>query len=267
MRWSPLDTSSLAAAAGPRWRVRLHERAASTNALAAAEAADGAPPGLVVVADHQTSGRGRLDRRWETPPGLALTFSALVDAGVPDERWPLLPLATALAVADGVRRCAGNEVGAGVGLKWPNDVLVGERKVCGILLERVTGGGGRPLAVVGIGVNVAQRADELPVDTATSLALEGATVDRTALLGSVLAALDSVLADLRRDPDAVLAAYRARCSTVGADVRVSLPGGAELHGTAEDVDRHGRIVVAGTPVGAGDVVHLRTRSSSGPDVA
>lgn len=249
---APLEPAAVAAAvatAGGGWQVRFHAEAPSTNALAAAEPV--AP--AVVVADHQTAGRGRLDRTWQSPPGTSLTFSAVVDPGLPDAEWPLLPLASAVAVAEGIAAVTGLDPV----LKWPNDVLLGPRggKVAGILLERVAAA--RPLAIIGIGINVAMAAEELPVPTATSLAIEGAAVDRAAVLGAVLAALRAQLALLRSDRRALLAAYRGACGTVGREVRVELPDGAVLEGLAESVDDHGRLVVGGAAVGAGDVVHAR----------
>jgi len=256
--WSPLDPSldaaTLADAAGPAWSVRLLPTAESTNAVAASAPS----PGTIVVADHQTAGRGRLDRSWETPPGTALTFSAVVDPRLGDQDWPLLPLATALAVADGVRRAAGVEPM----VKWPNDLLLtdldgSDRKFAGILLERVTGPDGRPLAVIGIGINVGMTLEQLPVPTATSLAVAGAEVARTDLFGAVARALAITLDELAADPQEVLARYRAACSTVGRRVEVQLPDATVLTGAATDVDTHGRLVVDGQAVGAGDVVHVR----------
>ena len=226
--------------------------AESTNAAA--------PPvaGSILVADHQTAGRGRLDRHWETPPGTALTFSAVVDPDLPDADWPLLPLATALAVAEGVRRAADVDPR----LKWPNDLLLdddGERKFAGILLERVADPAdpSRPLAVIGIGINVSMSRDQLPVPSATSLAIAGARVGRTEVFGEVVRALTRTLDQLGEDPSAVLERYRGACTTTGRHVEVHLPDGTLLTGVAEDVDRHGRLVVDGKPVGAGDVVHVR----------
>lgn len=229
----------------------LHAEAGSTNRLAAADPR----PGTVVVADHQHAGRGRLDRTWETPPGTALTFSVVVDPGMPDARWPLLPLVAGLAVAGGLARLDPARLGTAVGLKWPNDVLIGEDKVAGILLERVSAR--RPVAVIGIGVNVAMAADQLPVPTATSLALAGVAVPREDVLGAVLETLSRTLSQVRADPSAVLAEYRRRCVTLGREVNVQLPAGEGLTGTAESVDEEGRLVVSGTAVGAGDVVHVR----------
>ena len=259
--WSPLgpplDDAAVSAAAGPAWTVTLLPTAGSTNAVAAEHPV----PGTIVLADHQTAGRGRLDREWETPPGTSLTFSAVVDPGLADQDWPLLPLATALAVAEGVRRSTGLDPQ----LKWPNDVLLAvpegdsPGKVAGILLERVTGTdvSGAPRAVIGIGINVGMTREQLPVPTATSLAIAGSDADRTAVFGAVADALATTLAELAVDPRGVLARYRAACSTVGRDVEVHLPDGEVLRGRAEDVDGQGRLVVGGRAVGAGDVVHVR----------
>jgi BirA family biotin operon repressor/biotin-[acetyl-CoA-carboxylase] ligase len=262
--WSPneppLDAAALEAAAGPAWSVTLLPSAESSNAVAAAQpVADS-----LVVVDHQTAGRGRLDREWETPPRTALTFSAVVDPELADADWPLLPLATALAVEDGVRRAADLDPR----LKWPNDLLLtsdegsdGEAhgKFAGILLERIANpaDADRPLAVIGIGINVAMTREQLPVPTATSLAIAGARVHRTEVFREVVHALTHVLNRLSEDPASVLEQYRGACTTIGRHVEVHLPDGTALAGLAEDVDAHGRLVVNGTAVGAGDVVHVR----------
>lgn len=259
---SPLEQSALQEAAGPDWSVELHAVAPSTNLLATS-----APVARrVVVADHQAAGRGRLDRSWETPPGVALTFSAVVDPQLEARWWPVLPLMAGLAVA--------RAIGPAAGLKWPNDVQVDGRKVCGILVERVEARS--PLAVIGIGINVDQAPHELPVDTATSLAVEGLATDRTALFGDVLAGLRRGLGDLLADPHGVMAAYRGRSVTLDRDVRVAMPDGSTLAGRVFDIDDSGQLVVftgssdpaaaagPGAPdpadlvaVSAGDVVHVR----------
>lgn len=230
--------------------MQLHAEATSTNALATAAPARN----LVVVADHQTAGRGRLDRSWVVPRGAGLTFSAVVDPDVGVQRWPLLPLATGLAVVDAVRR-----LGPDAMLKWPNDVLVGERKLAGILVERV----GEPaLAVLGVGINVDMTADELPVPGATSMAVEACPTDRAALLGGVLAALGRRLGQLRQEPERLLSDYRTACATLGRPIQAFLPGDRVVRGTATDIDGDGRLVVeTGTEVvavSAGDVVHVRS---------
>jgi BirA family transcriptional regulator, biotin operon repressor / biotin---[acetyl-CoA-carboxylase] ligase len=241
------------------WRVEILDESPSTNAYVVERARAGEPPGLVAVTEHQTAGRGRLDRTWETPRGVALTFSMLVSpGGVPLTRWPWLPLLTGLAVVDGVREVAGTPAA----LKWPNDVMVDERKLAGILVELVEHPQGAA-AVVGVGVNVSASRDQLPVETATSLAVEGAAdVDRTALLGAVLTAFSSRYDGwVGAGGEGLRASYREACSTIGRQVRADLPGGDTVTGTAVDVDDEGRLHVDdGASVhvlGAGDVVHIR----------
>jgi BirA family transcriptional regulator, biotin operon repressor / biotin---[acetyl-CoA-carboxylase] ligase len=257
-----LDSGTVATAlAGTRWRPEVLAASPSTNAVVAARLRAGEPEGLVVVADHQTAGRGRLDRTWVTPAGAALTFSVLL---TPDEapvaRWPWLPLLTGVVVAEGVRRT----VGLDVALKWPNDVLADDRKVCGILVERVEGPR-RAGAVVGVGINVSQTPEELPVPTATTLErAAGRTVDRVALLAGVLDALTERYDAWRAagaEPTDLRTAYTELCDTLGRTVRVRLPSGEDLTGEAVRIDADGRLVVrtarGETALGAGDVIHLR----------
>jgi BirA family biotin operon repressor/biotin-[acetyl-CoA-carboxylase] ligase len=251
----PLDKARLAAA-GHGLTVEVVGRTPSTNALVSERARAGAPEGLVLVTEHQTAGRGRLDRTWETPDRAALTFSLLLRPTASAADWPWLPLLTGLALAGALR-----EAGFDTGVKWPNDVLLGPLKVAGILVERVETPSG-PAAVVGIGLNVTTTREELPVETATSLAIEGTAPDRTDLLLAVLRAVrreydgwqGGGAADLR-------AAYARACVTIGREVRVDLPFGQPLAGRATGIDPGGRLLVQGpageTAVGAGDVVHVR----------
>jgi BirA family biotin operon repressor/biotin-[acetyl-CoA-carboxylase] ligase len=262
---------------GGLWReIRVVQEAGSTNVDLAALARGGTPPGLVLVAEAQTAGRGRLDRRWHAPPRSGLTFSVLLPPEDSPTRLGWLPLLTGVAVVRALRGLAefeGAESETGkapeAALKWPNDVLVGDRKLAGILAERVANG-----VVVGVGLNVGLRADELPVPTATSLALEGFRADRDPVLRAVLRELANRHAELRAGGERVVReAYKAVCATLGRRVRVELPGGAVLTGEARDVDEAGRLVVrgedgeegvragAGEPtnyrLSAGDVVHVR----------
>ena len=246
--------------------VEVLAEATSTNAVAVERARAGAVEGLAVVAEHQTAGRGRLDRSWQAPPRSSLTFSLVLRPTVPASEWPWLPLLTGYTVAKSLRAA-----GYDAGVKWPNDVLIAgpdgdSRKVAGILVERVETPDG-PAAVVGIGLNVSLTEAELPVPTATSLALaSGTEPDRTGLLadllGSLVEAYDAWQHGGADAADRLARSYAAGCVTVGRDVRVQLPAGGSLVGRAVSVDRGGRLVVDGpeglTAVGAGDVVHVRS---------
>ena len=198
----------------------------STNADLSALAAAGEAAGLVLVAGEQTAGRGRLGRAWVAPAGTALTFSVLLRPAVPANRLGWLPLVCGLAVVDAVRAATGLPVG----LKWPNDVLAGDGKLGGILVERV---GGTDAAVAGIGLNVAMTADQLPVPAATSLAVElapAAAPSVEELLAVVLDRLAQRCAAWESGADQS-ADYRAACRTLGRPVRVEVPAGPAL-------DRH-----------------------------
>ena len=238
---------------------------ASTGSTNADLLAGGGPEGQVLVAEEQTAGRGRAGRTWVSRPGLSLTFSVLLrPASVPPSARGWLPLLTGVAVAAGVRSATGVEAS----LKWPNDVLVGDRKLAGILAEQSQDGGA---VVVGVGLNVATPQQALPVSPtglpATSLLVEGADVGRQALLIEILRSLEHWYLRFSADPDPVssglLAEYRAACATLGRQVRVELPADQVLAGLAADVDAGGRLLVrpadapSATAVSAGDVVHLR----------
>ncbi len=244
---------------GSLWRqIDVLAETESTNAVVAAAARAGEPEGLLVAAEYQSSGRGRLGRTWTTPARSALLMSALLrPTGIPAQRWPWLGLLVPLAVASAVRRVG--EIPAQV--KWPNDVLVDDRKLAGILLERVDG----PAAIVGIGLNVTLKAEERPTEVATSMALEGAaTTDRATVLAAVLRELETryrTWVDAAGDPEVILPDYRELSATFGRQVRVELPGGVFLEGTATDLDSDGRLIVltADGPhsLAAGDVTHVR----------
>jgi len=247
---------------GSWWRqLAVVEATDSTNADLAAAARSGPSEGAtVLVAEHQRAGRGRLGRGWQAPARSALTFSVLVHPRLSATRWPWLPLLTGVAVAEAVRRTA--EVDAV--LKWPNDVLVDDRKLAGVLLERVDTPAG-PAAILGVGLNVSATRTELPVPTATSLALlDAACTDRQPVLLAVLRILQALYGEWVDDLDGLHASYVHRCSTLGRQVRVDLPDGSAVTGVAESIDAGGRLVVttgAGRRVlAAGDVVHVRPAS-------
>lgn len=251
----PLRTGPLTAVlASDGFELTVLEETPSTNAMLAAQARAGAPEGTVIVAESQSAGRGRQGRSWQSPPRAGLTFSVLLRPPAPSAWLPLLAgLSVAVAVAE--------QAGISAGLKWPNDVVVdlpgqGERKIAGLLSEVPSGGDGA--VVIGIGLNVTTRADELPDERASSLQLAGARLtDRETLLKAVLRALARAYASWRADPDALKPAYRAACVTIGREVRVELPAGEAYEGLATDVDDDGRLVVGGRTFAAGDVIHLR----------
>ncbi|MFC1404318.1 MULTISPECIES: biotin--[acetyl-CoA-carboxylase] ligase [Streptacidiphilus] len=276
-QWSDLDRPPLRGAAleravlrpGGLWTsLRVVPQTGSTNSDLAAEAARGAAAGAVLVAEEQTAGRGRLERRWSAPARSGIFLSMLLRPdGVPKPRWGWLPLLVGVSAASALSQVAGVEVR----LKWPNDLLVDvggeERKLGGILAELAG-----DAVVVGIGLNVSLREEELPVPAAGSLALAGAAVtDRETLLRALLRTFDELYADwagAAGDPEAsgLRAAYAAQCATLGRSVRVELPGGRELLGEAVAVDGDGRLVVrdgAGEEraVGAGDVLHVRPQQA------
>jgi BirA family biotin operon repressor/biotin-[acetyl-CoA-carboxylase] ligase len=245
------------------WRsLEVVEEIGSTNAELIGRARDpedgGAPEGTVLVAEHQVTGRGRLDRVWTSPPRAGLTVSFLLRPDVPAARKGWLPLLTGVALAESVAELTG----VLPSLKWPNDLLAADgRKLAGILAEA-----SGSAVVVGAGLNVSTTPDELPA-TGTSLTrITGGTVDRATVLLAFLRAVerryrrwvevlgDPVSSGLAQD-------YLAWSSTVGSRVAVSLPDGSTLEGVAQAVDWDGRLVLA-TPSGtlelaSGDVRHVR----------
>jgi len=257
----PLDAAALRTAlTGPDrfWKdIVVTSETGSTNIDVAAAARDGAPEGTIHTTDLQTAGRGRLDRAWESPAGSGVIVSVLLRPdSVPAARWVWLPLLVGLAVDATVHEC-----GVESGLKWPNDVLVDGRKIAGILLERVDTPIGSA-AIIGVGLNVSLRREELPVDTATSLVLEGAIeTDRTIVLRAFLRNLEALYrawSAAGGDPGSgIRDSYVRRCVTLGTRVRVSLPDGGSLEGQATGIDELGRLLVDGQAISAGDITHVR----------
>jgi BirA family biotin operon repressor/biotin-[acetyl-CoA-carboxylase] ligase len=265
----PLDVASLrdtVTGPGKLWReLDVVLETGSTNADLIARAAQGRDiGGSVLIAEHQTAGRGRNGRQWSTAPRAQVTLSVGVTAeGVPSEAWGWLPLAAGVAVVDTVAAVSAVKAG----LKWPNDVLAGEggspRKLAGILAEVAAPS---PVIVVGMGLNVTLRADEIGDPVATSLLdLGAASTDRDRLVRRLLDELGRRVAGWREagGGGAGLAAdYAARSLTIGARVRAVLPGDREVVGTARDIDHQGRLRIDTdeglVTVSAGDVIHLRT---------
>ncbi|MBH0082815.1 biotin--[acetyl-CoA-carboxylase] ligase [Salinibacterium sp. SWN167] len=236
----------------------------STNKELLTRAARGDAEHLsALVTTNQTAGRGRLGREWVAPPGKTFAVSVLVaPEGAPIEALSWMPLMGGLAMARAVRSLVTDRE---VTLKWPNDVQIEGLKVSGLLSELVAGGTG---VVVGAGLNLTIERDELPTSVSTSLALEGAEPGLDEALSRYLTELTQLMtqfsaAGLDAVPSGIAAAVRAECGTIGRRVRVELPGGARIFGTAETVDDRGQLVVIDDAnglrqhVAAGDVTHLR----------
>lgn len=265
----PLDVAALRHALigpGTWWqRVEVSAQSPSTNAELTELARQGAPEGTLMTTDHQVAGRGRLGRGWESPARSGIAVSVLLRPDhLPAERWSWLPLLVGIAATEAVR----SSTGVKAGLKWPNDVVVEDRKLAGILLERIETPAG-PAAVAGLGLNVSLREDELPVAQATSLLLCGAsTTDRAVVLRAyarILEALYRAWAATDGDPAGGLHdSYVRRCVTIGRDVTVTASDDTVLHGTAQAIDASGRLVLSVDgryrAIGAGDVVHVRPRT-------
>jgi BirA family transcriptional regulator, biotin operon repressor / biotin---[acetyl-CoA-carboxylase] ligase len=248
----------------------------STNTWLLAQARSGAAEGLVAVADYQRAGRGRLDRRWEAAPGAALLASVLFRPVLEPDALHLVTALVALGAARACERTAGVEVG----IKWPNDLVVDDAKLAGILAEADPAAPGGPAGsvavVVGIGLNIHPPGPAVATSRATSLAdlVDAGRGSAVPVRDELLAALLRELERRRPELDAavgrrgIAADLRRRCVTLGRAVRVELPASV-LVGTATDLTDDGRLVVENDDgphvVAAGDVVHLRAVADGGAD--
>lgn len=241
--------------------IHSFDRIESTQLPAKEAAKAGAPHGEIWVTDFQDHGRGRRGRDWCAEPGLDLTFSALLRPKVAACDAPLISLVCAVAAADAARRA-----GVEPSIKWPNDLLVREQKLCGIICECSACDGMVSYAVAGIGINVNR---EACAEGTTSLLIEARRrdparppFDLPRLLASVSSSLDREIRALEDDADAYVRRYAEKCATVGRDVRV-ITDGEEISGRAVRIDRSGAIVIktngAELMFSAADVVHVRAR--------
>ncbi len=213
--------------------------------------------GDVLVAEYQSSGKGRLDRTFEAPPLSALLFSLFVTPKLQTKELSWLPLIAGLSVVNAIDACCSLSQNHNAMLKWPNDILIGEKKMAGLIAENIEHRG----VVIGIGINVGMNQSELPVDHATSLELEGCTgCDRNELLATILKEFAALLkrfedgdADLRKE-------YLERCATINSPIQVVQPGGVVLESIAIGIDETGALILAGgRHVSVGDIVHLRAK--------
>jgi BirA family biotin operon repressor/biotin-[acetyl-CoA-carboxylase] ligase len=239
-----------------------HMEVETTNRIARDLAEGGAPEGTVVVGEVQTGGKGRRGRTWISPKG-GIWLSVVLRPRLPPSRAPLLTLGASWAVANALREMLPE---LAISIKWPNDVLVGEKKVCGILSEVAGELDCIEYAIIGIGVNANFKMDTLPGDlhgTATTLLHEaGQEVDRQGLTVSILRQLDELYC---KEPQAIISGWKETSSTIGRRVRIDLAGGRDpVEGTAVDLSPDGALVLRKTDgkeiqIFAGDCVHLEGR--------
>jgi BirA family biotin operon repressor/biotin-[acetyl-CoA-carboxylase] ligase len=245
------------------WHIHVFDDVPSTNTLALERAAAGAPERTVLLADSQTAGRGRAGREWRTPHGTALALSVIYRPCFGNELWPWIGLTAALAVRDAVQRVAG----ISSAVKWPNDVLIGGRKVAGILLETRLAASHAPdqAVVVGIGMNINNRSAALPEafrESAISLLdASGAVTDRNDLAAATLNALNLGIEGLPDSIEILRDGWRAASATFGAMVAISTADGL-VEGIDHGLDSLGRLMVrtreGERTVHTGDVLLCRT---------
>jgi BirA family biotin operon repressor/biotin-[acetyl-CoA-carboxylase] ligase len=207
-------------------------------------------PKTILASEFQSSGRGRLDRSFDAAPHSALTFSLYVEPKVNRDEWSFLTLLAGFSVYEALQSLDGS---IEIGVKWPNDLLIGEKKFCGMIAQATDKG-----IVLGIGINVGMSAEELPVENATSLAIAGFShLDRNEILAAIINHFEINLEMWEHDKS-FLAEYRSASTTLGRDVEVTLPAGKIIRSRAVDISHSGALLLEdGSEVTVGDVVHLR----------
>lgn len=247
---APLDKSIIDGKISQYWRVSVVDLTASTQSdLAELVNASVAKSGEVIAAEFQSNGRGRLDRTFEAPPQSALLFSFYIAPKRAVSDWGFISFLAALAM----REVITDQLAEKVNLKWPNDILIGDKKVAGLLAQQIGEG-----VIVGIGLNVAMSTDDLPVPTATSLLLADSNLlDRNLILSAFLNHFENLFKEWDSGGD-FLEKYRQVCSTLGRQVRVEVLGRDSIEGEAVSITAQGVLILKdGTEVNVGDVVHLR----------
>lgn len=248
---TPLDEAEINSKITPYWRVSVVELTGSTqNDLLQLIESNIALDGQVIVTEFQSNGRGRLDRTFEAPAKSALLFSFYIKPKKLRSEWGFIPLIAGLSL---VRAITAMDNAINISLKWPNDLLINEKKCAGIIAQTTTQG-----IVLGIGLNVSMTSEELPVPNATSLTIEGFKfVERNILLSQILN-IFAKLFDAWEDGFELLNEYSDVCSTIGKKVRLELPGGENLEATVTRISPTGELILNnGRHVSAGDVIHLR----------
>ena len=235
---------------GTRWKLEVVARTGSTNSDLAARARLGqCPDNTVLVALDQGTGKGRLARTWTTPPGTAVAMSVALP--LTGAHWGLVPIAMGVAVVRALADC-----GLSATLKWPNDVYIGDKKICGVLGEIA-----ESTIVIGAGINVLQTQENIGFDTGISVAMAGSDATREEVAAWVLIHLEETVDLLESDPHALVEAYRAVSATVGKPVRIYLDETTYVEGNAVGVAEDGQLLVdidgEVRPFASGDVYHLR----------
>ncbi len=248
---TPLDEAEINSRVAPYWRVSVVELTGSTqNDLLQLVESNNALDGQVIATEFQSDGRGRLDRTFEAPTQSALLFSFYIKPRNQRSEWGFISLIAGLSL---VRAITTIDTAMNLSLKWPNDLIINEKKCAGIIAQTTNEG-----IVIGIGLNVSMTPNELPVSTATSLAIEGSTItDRNLLLSHLLNTF-AELFEAWEEGSELLDEYASASSTIGKKVRIELPGGENLEATVARISHTGELVLDdGRHVSAGDVIHLR----------
>ena len=248
---TPLDEAEINSRVTPYWRVSVVELTGSTqNDLLQLVESKNALDGQVIATEFQSNGRGRLDRTFQAPAQSALLFSFYIKPRNQRSEWGFIPLIAGLSL---VRAITTIDTAMNVSLKWPNDLIINEKKCAGIIAQTTNEG-----IVIGIGLNVSMTPNELPVSTATSLAIEGSTITDRDLLLSHLLNTFAELFEAWEEGSELLDEYASASSTIGKKVRIELPGGENLEATVARISHTGELVLDdGRHVSAGDVIHLR----------
>ena len=249
----PLDIAEIISALDSGyWRVHhFYEIDSSQRALVAELSAGRASTGEVYLAEFQSAGRGRGNRTFESQPGQGMLLSAVLSpTGQPESRWGWVPLIVGVAACSAIVKTTG----VNVSLKWPNDVMIEEKKVGGIIAEKI----GHQI-VVGIGINCLQDEANLPTENATSLQIHSLDkVNRQSLVINFLQDLAKITSTWEEKPFSVENKYRQLCSTLESEIRLTLPDGSEVFGRAAAISSNGALVLAdGREFFAADVTHLR----------
>ena len=243
-----LDSSRINALITQYWRVSVVDVTASTQSDLAELVRQGkAIPGQVLAANFQSAGRGRMSRTFEAPKNSALLFSFYIEPKRAKDDWGWIPLIAGASVA----KTLGDYHAS---IKWPNDILIKDKKVSGLIAEIVDHG-----VVVGVGINVGMKSEELPVTHATSLAVEGGQgFDRNSLLSKVLTEFYNLFTGWDSGDDSVRALYNSLSSTIGKNVRIKYANEQSETGVAVAISSRGELIMeSGSYVQAGDIIHLR----------